>query len=161
MNATPESRLAAAMARTLQLLMAALVAVVSWQVMSRYVLTSPSSWTEESARFLLIWIGTLGAAYASYTGSHIGIDLLAEHATAAQRRRLEIAINLLCAAFGALVMIYGGSRLVLLTLQLEQISPSLGIPIAWVYSIIPVSGLLIVWFCAQRLLHVATEEEAR
>ncbi|MBT6210196.1 MAG: TRAP transporter small permease subunit, partial [Woeseia sp.] len=38
-------------------LMVALVAAVSWQVISRYVFASPSSWTEEVARFLMIWVG--------------------------------------------------------------------------------------------------------
>ena len=48
-------------------LMTAMVFSVSWQVVSRYLFSSPSSWTEEVARFLLIWIGTLGAAYAFRT----------------------------------------------------------------------------------------------
>ena len=47
----------------LVLLMVALVSSVSWQVISRYIFSSPSSWTEEVARFLLIWIGVLGAAF--------------------------------------------------------------------------------------------------
>ena len=57
-------------------LMVALVAAVSWQVISRYVFASPSSWTEEVARFLMIWVGLLGAAYAFRSGVHLGFDLL-------------------------------------------------------------------------------------
>ena len=34
---------------------------VSWQVISRYLLAAPSSWTEEVARFLMIWVTFLGA----------------------------------------------------------------------------------------------------
>ena len=57
-------------------LMLALVVSVSWQVISRYVFSSPSSWTEEVARFILIWVSMLGAAYAFRTRAHLGLDLL-------------------------------------------------------------------------------------
>ncbi|MGJ8675406.1 MAG: TRAP transporter small permease, partial [Pseudoalteromonas sp.] len=50
--------------RILIMAMVAIVAVVCWQVFSRFIMRSPSSYTEELARFLLIWIGVLGAAYA-------------------------------------------------------------------------------------------------
>jgi len=61
----------------LALLMTAMVGSVVWQVLSRYLFVVPAAWTEELARFLLIWIGMLGAAYAYRQGSHLGIDLLA------------------------------------------------------------------------------------
>ena len=41
-----------------------LVFTVAWQVISRYVFNSPSIFTDELARFLLMWIGMLGATYA-------------------------------------------------------------------------------------------------
>ena len=47
------------------ILMAVLVIDVLWQVASRYLLTSPSSITDELAGFLLIWVGLLGAAYVA------------------------------------------------------------------------------------------------
>ena len=46
-------------------LMAFLVVDVLWQVLSRYILVSPSSVTDELAGYLLIWVGLLGAAYVS------------------------------------------------------------------------------------------------
>ena len=62
--------------RFLILLMLLLVGSVLWQVISRYVFASPSSWTEEIARFLLIWISLSGAVYAFRTGMHLGLDIL-------------------------------------------------------------------------------------
>ena len=50
--------------RTLMVLMASIVLVVCWQVLSRFALGAPSSMTEEIARTLLLWIGMLGAALA-------------------------------------------------------------------------------------------------
>ncbi|WP_316931840.1 TRAP transporter small permease [Parabacteroides distasonis] len=50
-----------------------------WQVLSRYILVSPSSVTDELAGYLLIWVGLLGAAYVSGKNEHLAIDLLLQH----------------------------------------------------------------------------------
>ena len=57
--------------------MIALVVCVVWQVFSRYVLNQPSTLTDELARFLMIWVGLLGAAYTVGAQRHLAIDLLA------------------------------------------------------------------------------------
>ena len=57
-------------------LMALIVLVVTWQVVTRFLMSTPSSVTEELARFLLIWIGVLGSSYALRTRAHLGIDIL-------------------------------------------------------------------------------------
>ncbi|VEC97941.1 Neu5Ac permease [Klebsiella variicola] len=56
--------------------MIALVFCVVWQVFSRYVLNQPSTLTDELARFLMIWVGLLGAAYTVGAQRHLAIDLL-------------------------------------------------------------------------------------
>jgi TRAP-type C4-dicarboxylate transport system permease small subunit len=124
-------------------LMAALVAAVSWQVISRYVFASPSSWTEEVARFLMIWVGLLGAAYAFRTGVHLGLDILPNKLSGRSAQILKLftlgAVILFCVA----VLIVGGSNLVVLTWELKQYSAVLGLPIAFVYAVIPAAGALI------------------
>ena len=47
---------------------------VSWQVFSRYVLANPSSFTDELARYLMIWLGVMGTAYVSGKRLHVSID---------------------------------------------------------------------------------------
>lgn len=137
---------------TLALLMLALVLSVCWQVASRYLLQDPSSWTEELARFLLIWIGLLGAAYAYRTHAHIGIDLLVSKASPVVRRYLKVISTTAVLMFAVSVMVYGGIKLVLLTAQLEQLSAALGLPMAAVYLVIPLSGGLVAIYA---LLDVA------
>lgn len=124
-------------------LMVAMVASVSWQVISRYVFSSPSSWTEEIARFLMIWIGLLGAAYAFRTGVHLGLDILPQKLSG---RSAEILKQFTVAAvvlFSVTVLIVGGGSLVLLTWELRQYSAVMGLPIALVYSVAPTAGVLI------------------
>jgi TRAP-type C4-dicarboxylate transport system permease small subunit len=124
-------------------LMVALVASVSWQVISRYVFSSPSSWTEEVARFLMIWVGLLGAAYAFRTGVHLGLDLLPNKLSGRSAEILKLFTLGAVILFSVSVLVVGGSNLVVLTWELKQYSAVLGLPIAFVYSVIPAAGALI------------------
>lgn len=117
---------------------------VIWQVVSRYVLRSPSSFTDELARYLLIWLGLFGAAYASGQGHHLSIDLLASRLTAHRRRQVNVVIYCCVILFAASVMVVGGLRLVYLTFALNQTSAALDLPLGVVYSALPLSGLLVV-----------------
>jgi len=53
---------------------ALLVADVVWGVFTRYALGGQAKWTEELARFLLVWISLLGGAVAFGTKGHLGVD---------------------------------------------------------------------------------------
>ncbi len=132
-----------ALGGALALLMLGLVSAVTWQVASRYLLRDPSAWTEELARYLLIWIGLLGAAHAYRTRAHMGIDLLAQKVGPAGRARLRLISALAVLAFVLPVMIVGGFSLVQLTWELRQYSAALQLPMAAVYSAIPLSGAII------------------
>lgn len=131
---------------TLATLMAALVINVLWQVASRHLLNDPSSFTEEVARFLLLWIGLLGGCYAYRQGSHLGLDLLTRKLGVQAHERARRLVLLTVMLFAAVVMVYGGGRLVWLTLELRQTSPSLGIPMGTVYTVLPLSGTLLVFY---------------
>jgi TRAP-type C4-dicarboxylate transport system permease small subunit len=131
----------------LVILVVGLVSSVSWQVFSRYLLEDPSPWTEELARFLLIWIGMLGASYAFREKAHLGLELLPEKLEGVPAAVLRYFTLAVVALFAITVLIAGGSNLVSLTWELRQYSAVLGLPIAWVYSVIPLTGVLIVFYC--------------
>ena len=133
----------AVLTRVLILLVLLLICSVLWQVISRYVFSSPSSWTEELARFLLIWISLLGAAYAFRNGMHLALDILPQKLSGSAANMLRVATLALIIIFSAAVLVYGGASLVQLTWELKQYSAVLGLPMAWVYTVIPASGLLI------------------
>jgi len=129
--------------KALILLMLLLVGAVLWQVISRYVFGSPSSWTEEMARFLLIWIALLGAAYAFRSGMHLALDVLPRKLEGKSARMLKLFTIFMVVLFSATVLVGGGVSLVSLTWELRQYSAVLGLPMSLVYVVIPVSGLLI------------------
>jgi TRAP-type C4-dicarboxylate transport system permease small subunit len=132
------------LAAALMLVMASILLCVSWQVISRYMLKDPSSVTEELARFLLIWVGMLGAVYAYRTNSHLGLNLVLDKMSALPKRMTLVLIQLLVIVFSALVLVFGGYELVDLTLELKQISAALSINMAIVYAVLPISGILLI-----------------
>lgn len=119
---------------------------VLWQVFTRFVLSNPSSFTEELARYLLIWIGLVGGAYAVGQRLHLAIDLLPTRLTGRPAMWLAIVVELCVAAFALAVLVIGGVRLVQLTLSLGQTSAALGVPMGYVYLALPVSGMLMMWY---------------
>lgn len=137
------------------LAMSGILLAVCWQVFSRYLLNDPSSYTEELARYLLVWIGLLGAAYAYRTRAHLGLNLLVSRLQPTKRRIARVGIELLVIVFAAVVLLYGGSQLMMLTLELKQISASLGIPVGYVYSVLPISGVFILIYALYHLMLLA------
>ncbi|RED97396.1 TRAP transporter small permease [Marinoscillum furvescens] len=134
------------LAAVLVVLMSVMVINVLWQVASRYLLGSPSLFTDELANFLLIWVGLLGAAYAAGQRAHLSIDILPEKLSGAKKRTLHIILGVLTIGFALTIMVIGGIRLVYVTLLLEQASATLRLPLGYVYLVIPVSGLLIIFY---------------
>lgn len=126
---------------------AVLVACVVWQVFSRYVLQSPSTVTDELARFLFIWVALLGGAYTLGQRRHLAIDLLPMMTRGLARRAVNFGIIAAIALFAALIMVYGGLDLVSRTLQTGQVSPALRLPMGLIYIAIPLSGLCILYYC--------------
>lgn len=131
---------------TLVVLMGLLVLCVVWQVFSRYILNAPSTFTDELARFLLIWVSLLGVAYLSGQNRHIAIDVLPERLGPQGRRQLGTLINLLIILFVFFVLVIGGGILVYTTFAYLQLTPTLQIPMALVYLIGPICGLLIIYY---------------
>lgn len=119
---------------------------VLWQVFTRYVLDSPSQYTDELARYLLVWVGLLGASYALGKRMHLAVDLLPNHLTGRARLILNAGIDTLVLLFSLFVMVFGGLRLVALTLMLEQTSAALRVPLGYIYLALPISGALIVFY---------------
>jgi TRAP-type C4-dicarboxylate transport system permease small subunit len=129
-----------------------LVVCVVWQVISRYVLGSPSIVTDELARFLFMWVGLIGAAYATGLKRHLAIDLLVLKLTGKKKIILEIIILLTMLFFAAFILVYGGGNLAWDTHLSGQISPSLGLNMGLVYLCLPVAGLLMTFYITMDLV---------
>lgn len=136
----------------LVLVMSILVLDVLWQVVSRYVLSSPSSFTDELAGYLLIWVGLLGAAYVAGKNEHLAIDLMLQKSGPVRKKILTMIINISIVLFSFFVFLAGGIWLVYTRFVLEVKSAALEIPLGYVYLILPFSGLLIVYYTIDNIL---------
>lgn len=141
------------LANILIIIMSIMVINVLWQVFSRYFLGTPSSFTDELARYLMIWIGILGAAYVSGRNKHVAIDVLPSRLSAKTQRKLKFLVRFLIILFCLFALVIGGTRLVYITYILDQYSPALQVPLAAVYLIIPISGILIIYYKISDILH--------
>tara|TARA_B100001964_G_scaffold239235_1_gene306264 strand:- start:1033 stop:1518 length:486 start_codon:yes stop_codon:yes gene_type:complete len=141
------------LAAALVVAMTCILLTVIWQIVSRYLLQDPAAATEELSRFFLIWIGILGAAYAYKQRAHLGFNLIVERRSFAVKRILLTLVECVVIYFCVLVMVYGGPELVMLTLELNQISAALGVKMGHIYLVLPLSGLLIIGYS---LVNIAT-----
>ncbi len=138
----------------LVILTSALVLDVVWQVASRYLLANPSSFTDELAVFLLIWVGMAGAAYVKGKNEHLAIDILPDKLQPQNKNRLLVFINFLIIIFSITVMVIGGAWLVYTRFQMGQVSSALQVPLGYVYSIVPVSGLLMIYYSIDDIINL-------
>tara|TARA_X000000368_G_scaffold405989_1_gene383757 strand:- start:4636 stop:5100 length:465 start_codon:yes stop_codon:yes gene_type:complete len=141
------------LAWTLVIIMSLMVINVLWQVFSRFILGDPSSYTEELARYLMIWVGVLGAAYVSGKNKHVAIDYIPSKFSKTNQFKVKKLVTWIIMIFAFFAFIIGGSRLVYITYILEQFSPALQIPLAFVYLVIPISGILIVYYKVNEILN--------
>ena len=73
----------------LVIIMGVMVINVLWQVFTRFIIGTPSSFTDELARYLMIWLGILGAAYVSGRNMHVAIDVLPLRASNKTQKKLK------------------------------------------------------------------------
>ena len=138
----------------LVILMSVLVLDVLWQVFSRYLLDSPSSFTDELAGFLLIWVGVLGAAYVAGRKEHLAIDILIQRSPPARQRFLLYLIHSLIFLFALSVMVTGGFILVYSRFVLQVKSAALQLPLGFVYIVLPISGSIIMFYEVFHMLNL-------
>ncbi|PQJ30732.1 C4-dicarboxylate ABC transporter permease [Nonlabens arenilitoris] len=141
------------------MIFALLVLDVLFQVFSRYLLGKSFTWTEEFARFALIWMTILGAAYLNGKKQHLSMDFLYQKFSSSNQKKVAVLIQALIFLFALIVMVTGGLNLVYTTLHLEQLSGTLRIPLGYVYAIMPFSGFLIMCFSLYHIFNIYNTKE--
>ena len=133
-----------------------IVAAVSIQVFGRYVLNDTPTWAEAGALVLVIWVTMLGAAVGVRDAGHIGMESLLVLVSEGMRNRLELAIHVLVAIFGAL-MAYNGALLANSVWGYRI--PTLGIPEGLNHVPVAIAGVLIFLFSIEHIVALLRGEE--
>lgn len=117
---------------------AILTLLTVWQVLTRYLLNDPSTWSEELASYLFAWVTLLGAAYVFGKREHMNIPVVTDRFSESTQRIIAIINECIILLFAAVIMIYGGISITRLTMG--QMSSSLSVPMGYFYAAIPISG---------------------
>jgi C4-dicarboxylate transporter DctQ subunit len=125
----------------LVMFLSALTIVVFLQVLFRYVFNLPLFWTEETARYCLIWASMLGAGYALRHGQHIAVTYVVDRLPAGLYRATVRLAQIGVLAI-IVVILWGGIELVSITQH--QTSPALRIPMAYPYLAMPTGALFML-----------------
>ncbi len=88
-------------------LMAALVLVVGFEVLQRYVLRLGHTWGEECSRYLMIWAALLAVPIGAYRREHVGLEFVQNALPARVARALRLGLDLLGVAFFLFLTVYG------------------------------------------------------
>ena len=115
--------------------------IVATQVFFRYVLNHSLFWSEELARYILVWLTFLGTTVAYRRKVHPGVDIFYCKMRPSARQIAAIVVHLASIALFGIMIFYGCQFAYFIRLQ---ISPALCLPKWTVFSIIPVSGLILM-----------------
>jgi TRAP-type C4-dicarboxylate transport system permease small subunit len=115
--------------------------IVAVQVFCRYVLNHSLFWSEELARYLLVWLTFLGASVAYRRKVHPGIDIVSARMSDSIQTIFAIFVHLASIILFGIMIFFGVKFAYLVRLQ---ISPALYLPKWIVFSIIPLSGLILM-----------------
>ncbi len=114
--------------------------IVATQVFFRYALNHSLFWSEELARYLLVWLTFLGASAAYRRGAHPGIDLLYVRLPPPLKKAAALLSHLAALSLFAIMIYYGCQFAYFVRLQ---ISPALAIPKWIIFSIVPLAGSIL------------------
>jgi TRAP-type C4-dicarboxylate transport system permease small subunit len=135
---------------------AALVLDVVWGVVTRAMPGGQAKWTEELARFLLIWVSMLGGALAFRRREHLGIDFLVTSMHSDVGSGLRAFKQGIVCLTAAAVFLYGGVQIVADALISQQTTPALGWKMGYVYAAVPLAGIFILLFSLEEMFSPQT-----
>ena len=145
--------------KILEYILAALVVVMVfgclWQIITRFILNNPSSWTEELVRYTLIWLTMLGVPYAYGKEQHIALTFITDKFTKKNSLIDKIFIEIVVLLLSVFVMIGGG--IMVCMNAVGQLSPSLQLPMQFYYMGVSICGVLMVFYSAPRLVRFVKE----
>lgn len=121
------------------IVLVSLLFIVWAQITFRYIFNNSLAWTEESARYLMIWGVLLGANLAFLKGYFISINLFVHRLPVKLQIALRVLRKLLALFFTGILSYYG---VYLCKMGTRMQSPALGIEYVWVYISVPIGAAL-------------------
>lgn len=135
-----------------------MVALTCWQVFTRYILGSPSSWSEELVSYMFAWMSLLGASIVTSERGHMNIPILADMAGPGPKKALLCLGEAVAFLFSLVILVLGGMQIT--KLAMGQTTSSLGAPIGVFYVVLPLCGVLNMLFTLMNILEICSGRHA-
>lgn len=132
-----------------------IVVVGTYQIVTRYVFNAPSTTSEELLTYSFTWLALLSAALVFGRRDHMAMTFLYDRLSEGTARIISIINEILVLLFAAIVLIYGGISITRLTAT--QVTASLGIPMSYVYFVVPLSGFITVFYSVVNIINLASK----
>ena len=133
-----------------------MVALTCWQVFTRYILGSPSSWSEELVSYMFAWMSLLGASIVTSERGHMNIPILVDMAGPGLKKALLCLGELIAFLFSLVILVLGGAQIA--KLAMGQMTSSLGVPIGVFYVVLPLCGVLNMLFTLLNIIEILSEK---
>lgn len=131
----------------------AMVVITTWQVITRYLLDNPSSWSEKLTSYLFAWASLLGARLVMGERGHINIPILIEKLSPSGQKAFAIAGEIITLIFSLIILLYGGAQIISLAMGRQTLF--LGV----FYFVLPLAGILNGLYSVLNLYDIATERQ--
>lgn len=133
-----------------------LVCIVFMQVFTRYVLKFTPLWSEETSVILLIWLGFVTMAIGVKKGMHLSISAVVNLFPKPLQKIIFYFDELAVMLFGVILFIYGKD---LAEQTMSSTLPATQLPEGVLYSILPVSGFLIIIYTIMRIFDLILNKQ--
>ena len=139
-------------------LLAFMVVLGTWQIITRYVLNNPSTVSEDLLIYSFVWMSLLGSDYVFGKKDHMTMVFFRQKLES-KSPKVKIILNviteLLVMIFSAFVLVLGGFQISMLAMG--QISPALGISMGYIYLSLPLSGVITIIYNILNLMDLKQE----
>ncbi|CEP80622.1 2%2C3-diketo-L-gulonate TRAP transporter small permease protein YiaM [uncultured Clostridium sp.] len=139
-------------------LLAFMVVLGTWQIITRYILNNPSTVSEDLLIYSFVWMSLLGSAYVFGKKDHMTMVFFRQKLES-KSPKVKIILNviteLLVMIFSAFVLVLGGFQISMLAMG--QISPALGISMGYIYLSLPLSGVITIIYNILNLMDLKQE----
>ena len=128
------------------------------QILFRYVFKISAPWTEEAARYLMIWMALLASGLAFKKGDHFNIDFVTSRLPPRGRASLSFVTNILAVLFVVSIIIWG---MPFAKLGFFTTAPGLQITMFIPYLAIPVGGMIMLFNLMFFILHPSEHSDEK
>ena len=134
-----------------------MVVLTCWQVFTRYILGSPSTWSEELVSYMFAWASLLGASLVTGERGHMNIPFIVERMNPILKKAFGVLGEGIAFLFSAVILVYGGVQIS--SLAMGQMTSSLGVAVGLFYVVLPLCGVLNMIYTVLNIADICLEKK--